>query len=598
MALEFASKAFTQLEITHFKDNFKTLADHQDGLEYWKEETLRRFLSLPDSVHAGSVLYSMCTYLGSFPFPSLAPCILTREATLKVVTLLTERYRKVLKKGREDKVKLLFRSLAVFDRRASLLEEEKTRAREAVKKDDELGLGDARSYLSGFAIDEPLNQDEEEDDDDLVLAALESLDAIEVFKHDQKTDRKIHHAHIPVDTLKHLVMLLLVLFSTGPQDNLADFCSDMDQAVMASLESSAGSIVAAFDPDIVHNGVRYRQFVQSTTTCLPHLFKPLSPLFEHFLFSKNIDLSRHRAVIMQSGQHIQEKISPIQQPAETAGTPILNDVTLAQLGMFTNFGQNLNNGASNTWYTRTRFNQIYSTAAHGTSMSSFNRQVLSWSSPSLILVAGTLVDSNEQILLGAFLPEKWREGVHQAEEPNSGKAIMFQLRPRHAVFPANPYNKSTPVSYLSNKTGVALGCVIPSQSRTNTSPLSPILGPVALSIDSDLATAIFQHNGEAGIGAFLTDTGLEEAQRSSPGRAQAKKLEFDIDGLEVWGISALEAGSEDAVTLQKQKLDWDEAEAARRRGVNFGGDKDGARALLEMAGLVGDDAQNRTGGSM
>ena len=596
--MEFASKAFTQLEITHFKDNFKTLADHQDGLEYWKEETLRRFLSLPDSVHAGSVLYSMCTYLGSFPFPSLAPCILTREAMLKVVTLLTERYRKVLKKGREDKVKLLFRSLAVFDRRASLLQEEKTRAQEAVKIDDELGLKDARSHLSGFAIDEPLNQDEEEDDDDLVLAALESLDAIEVFKHDQKTDRKIHHAHIPVDTLKHLIMLLLVFSSTGPQDNIADYCSDMDQTVIASLESSAASIVAAFDPDIVHNGVRYRQFVQSTTTCLPHFFKPLGPLFEHFLFSKNIDLSRHRAVIMQTGQAPQEKTSPIQQPSETAGTPIFNNTILAQLGMFTNFGQDMIKEASNTWYARIRFNQIYSTAAHGTSMSSFNRQVLSWSSASLILVTGSLVDSNEQIMLGAYLPKKWREGSNRADEQDGAKAIMFQSKPRHAVFPANPYNKSIPVSYLSNKTGIALGCVIPTQSRTNTSPLPPILGPVALSIDSDLSTAVFQHDGEAGTGAFLTDTGLEEAQRSFPERTQPKKLEFDIDGLEIWGISVHEAGSEDAVTLQKKKLDWDEAEAARRRGVNFGGDKDGARALLEMAGLVGDDAQNRSGGSM
>ena len=46
-----------------------------------------------------------------------------------------------------------------------------------------------RSHVAGFAIDEPANDDEEEDDDELALAALESLDAIEVFKQDQKVDR-------------------------------------------------------------------------------------------------------------------------------------------------------------------------------------------------------------------------------------------------------------------------------------------------------------------------------------------------------------------------------------------------------------------------
>src|SRR5436305_7141721 len=121
VALRFASKCYTHLEIAHFKDNFKTLADHQDGIEYWKEETLCRFLCLPDEVHAGSVIYQMATYLGAFPFPSLAPSILTREAMLKVITIMTERYSKILKRGKQDKIKLLFRSMAIFDRRMSAI---------------------------------------------------------------------------------------------------------------------------------------------------------------------------------------------------------------------------------------------------------------------------------------------------------------------------------------------------------------------------------------------------------------------------------------------------------------------------------------------
>src|ERR1700749_1612680 len=121
LALRFASRCYSHLEIAHFKDNFKSLADHVDGLEFWKEDTLCRFLSLPESLRSGPVLYQICTYLGAFPFPSLAPCILTREAMLKVVTIMTDKYRKVVRRGQQDKVKLLFRSLAVFDRRASMI---------------------------------------------------------------------------------------------------------------------------------------------------------------------------------------------------------------------------------------------------------------------------------------------------------------------------------------------------------------------------------------------------------------------------------------------------------------------------------------------
>jgi hypothetical protein len=90
------------------------LADQQDDIQYWKEETLCRFLSVPDALGVGPVVYQMCTYLGAFPFPSLAPAILTREALIKVVVVMTERYGKVLKRGVRDRNKLLFRSLGAW----------------------------------------------------------------------------------------------------------------------------------------------------------------------------------------------------------------------------------------------------------------------------------------------------------------------------------------------------------------------------------------------------------------------------------------------------------------------------------------------------
>ena len=114
LAHRFAEKCFTPLEITHFKDVFRSLAEEQNGIQYWKEETLCRFLAIPDVIGPGPVLFQMATYLGAFPFASLAPAILTREAMVKVVAILTERYGKVLKRGLRDRNKLLFRSLGEY----------------------------------------------------------------------------------------------------------------------------------------------------------------------------------------------------------------------------------------------------------------------------------------------------------------------------------------------------------------------------------------------------------------------------------------------------------------------------------------------------
>jgi len=116
-----------------------------------------------------------------------------------------------------------------------------------------------------------------------------------------------------------------------------------------------------------------------------------------------------------------------------------------------------------------------------------------------------------------------------------------------------------------------------------------------------MSTATFQHDPSQGLGAFLPDPLLESAQKGHDLASFPKKLDFDIDMLEVWGVDVPDSASdtEDAAAKQKKRLAWEEAEAARRRGVNFGGDKEGARALLEMAGLVGDHAGGgRSGGSV
>jgi hypothetical protein len=541
---------------------------------------------------------------------------------LKVVTIMTGRYKKVLRRGDQDKAKLLFRSLAVFDRKASVASpQDKPKMEDIINEQlpDDMAKGreietGIRPHVAGFAIDEPFNDDEDEDDDDLALAALDALDAIEVFKHDQKTNRKINTAMIPVDNLKKLVAFLLLISAVEPQTPLGIYGERLvEDDRLQALKSSADAIVAAFDPNPHSDGIRYSNFVKTITTTLPDLFEPLNGLFEHFLFSKNINLSKHRNTpsLSTPPEPIDIKPSPIyKSPDDTSFSTIFTDTLLSQLSMSLKICTSPSSCSPSLkpiFPSNARFNQLYSTSSHGTSLSSFHRQVLSWSSSTLLLICGTY--NSIPILLGAYLPEPWREKRAQLTSDSPARfSALFQLAPRQALFPANTYNRSTPQAYFNSQTGIALGCMIPPQQSRTGPPATPILGPVSIHLDGDMQTVTFNHDGAAGSGAFITDPGLEYAQTHRLSTStHPKKIEFDLDTLEVWGISfplggrsgSVSAGQEDdEITKQKKRLKWEEDEAARRRGVNFGGDKDGARALLEMAGLVGDKAGNRSGGSV
>ena len=539
---------------------------------------------------------------------------------LKAVTIMTERYGKILKRGAQDRTKLLFRSLAVFDRRVSAgnsTEKEKPTMAQLVADqkpvdmvEEESALENARTRIVGFAIDEPAHDDEEEeeDDDELALAALDSLDAIEVFSLNPKMDRKIHHAQIPVENFKKLLMLLLVLAPLGPQEDLAQYSQVLTEEHLEALRGQVDKIVAAFEPGSVSGGgIRYSLFIRAIASALPHLFDPLNPLFEHFLFSKKIDLSKHRDAVASAYRTVAPKPSPIISYTSNSHAFVLTPAVLSHLSTFLPVAPSGSPPPPNLYHANARFHHVYSTATHGTSMSSFSRHVSSWGSSTLLLVTGTpkgiasaFSSSSNTITLGAYLTKPWSEAASSEFDSSAQKAMMFQLSPRHAVFPANPFNRTTPISNFSSKTGIALGCIVPPSSRTSTSPQVPILGPVSLRIDSDISIGIFQHDQDEGTGAFLPDLCLEHAQRRLESRRAPdvpKKVEFEIDRLEVWGVVIPGEGEEDEAIKQKKRLAWEEAEAARRRAVNLGGDKDGARALLEMAGLVGDQ-RGDSGGSI
>ena len=520
---------------------------------------------------------------------------------------MTERYGRVLKNGKADRNKLFFRSLAVFDRRMSSVHEKPPQdALDALREGptevvETAVTSPVQNNSPRFAIDQPANDDEEEEDDDeLALAALDSLDAIEVFKLDQRADTKIHHAQIPVDNFRRLLMLLLIIAPLDPQESLSGHAQRLTTARVDGLRRVADSILWAFTPE-QNPGIFYPSFNTIIPTSLPYLFDGLNPLFEHFLFSKNIDLSKRRRQ-SSSSTPISSPIKPSPIVAQSTDTPlepllpqqgeILDLNVLSQLSFFLK-GSNL--------FRRLRL--LYMGVDAGFSMGSIEQKVFNWRAPSIILVSGTRLPSepdgarerafadtlppkrfpngasgnntSERVVFGAYLDVPWK---HTYKEAIGGSdTLLFQLEPIHEVFRGSTIN----TDYATfTKHGICFGNPPPRARPVSGLSQHATLGAVSLLLDASLEFGVFNHDSHGG-GSF----------HPSQTRKHDWQDRFEIESLEVWGCG----GDEEA---EKQRAAWafEEREAAARKTLKLGKDVESDRALLEMAGLIGN--HNASGGSM
>ena len=526
---------------------------------------------------------------------------------LKVVVIMTERYGKVLKNGKADRNKLLFRSLAVFDRRMSSVYEKPSQEaldalREGQPESAEVAItSPIHSHVPRFSVDQPANDDEEEEDDDeLALAALDSLDAIEVFKLDQRADTKIHHAQIPVDNFRRLLMLLLVVAPLDAQESLSGHAQRLTPARMKGLRRVADSILWSFTPE-QSPGIFYQSFNTIVAASLPYMFDGLNPLFEHFLFSKNIDLSkRRRQTSMSTSLSSPIQTSPISpQSPSTPLEPllpregeILDLNVLSQLAFFLK-GNNLFR----------RLRPLYMGGDAGFSMGSIEQKVFNWRAPSILLVSGTRLppepdgarerafadtlppkrfpdgasgnSASEKVVFGAYLDVPWK---HTYKEAIGGSdTLLFQLEPIHEVFRASTIN----TEYATfTKHGISFGSPPPRARTVSGLSQHATLGAVSLLLDASLEFGVFNHDSHGG-GSF----------HSSQSRKHDWQDRFEIESLEVWGCG----GDEEA---EKQRAAWafEDREAAARKTLRMGKDVESDRALLEMAGLIGN--HNASGGSM
>jgi hypothetical protein len=572
-------------------------------VKYWSEATLCRFLELPDALGVGSVIFQMASYLGAFPLPSQAPAILTHEALLKVVTIMTERFGSVLKKrSRELWLRELYRSLAIYDKGIRSELEDKKKEKASNKQKDAA----TTSSSLGFAIDTPDDgeDDDDQEDDELVLAALDSMDATEVFKQGEQSN--VHHSIIPTDNLLKLVELLLLIAPIDAQQSISSLAPDLTSDRVEELRQAANVILSSFGVEN-HPGVTYRTFNTVLQLCLPYLFSGLHPLFEHFLFAKDFDLSKRKNGPSSPTSEIKPVIPPPKpvtqpEPILRESGEILNLTVLSQLSFFIEGSQLFR-----------CLRPLYSGNKHGFSMGSFEKQVFNWRAPTILLVKGRLLPAkasstreralddmlppkrspnsiedtatNQTLVYGAYIPQQWKHTSKTCF--GEAETKLFQLSPTHDVFSASQFSHDY-VYFNKNPTsppGLGLGTPIPLQSSAHSHSQQRFRpGPVSLHLDDALEFGIFTHLAEGG-GSF-------HPSRLPCRRGKDWQDRFEIEELEIWGC-----GGDEVAEAQRKEWAWQEREAEARRRVNLGtGDAEMDRELLKMAGIISDSGHS--GGSM
>ncbi|UKZ75320.1 Restriction of telomere capping protein 5 [Trichoderma virens FT-333] len=585
LAYRFKEKCFTSIEYYSLKDVFKSLADQQGDIRYLKEDTIARFLEIPDILGASPVIFHMVSYLGAFPFLHEAPVVLELAQLIMVVVIMTERYKRVLAKS-TDRTKLLFKSLAVYDRKVTVAESTPQSAT------SENAAAKPNAQFKGFAVDQPglddEHEDDQEDDDDLVITAFELLDIHEAAKRGDVSS--IHEAIIPTDNFRKLIMLLLLVAPLDPQESLSQYSSRVAGNELDQLRATAECVLASFVNVETSPGIRYTRFKTVVPALFPNLFAGFNGLFEHFLFSKDLDFSKHKIEKPGDAAHVSKTAQPL---LPTPGD-ILNEHTLSQLSLFL---------PGSSLFRRVRL--LYSGNDAGFSMGSLESKIFYWRAPTILLVSGTrLADipdggqeasfaaslptkrsphgsKSERVTFGVYLREPWKH-THK-ECFGDSETVLFQLEPIHDVFTASTVNTDY-VAFTKppgNRPCLSFGCPHPKPTQAHRREGLHALGAVSLLFDESFEFGVFNHDYKSRGGAFHTSI--------------VRKFDFQdrfrIDNLEVWGC-----GGDDEAKEQAERWAWAEEAAEARRRVNLGtADIAADRALLEMAGLVGG---NRSGGSM
>lgn len=629
----------------------RAIKDDDDGTVYWDAKILLEFLGIPNwplktgdessdvRYDPAPVIFRMASYLGAFPFQSeLAPSALTFDAMVKVVMILTKRYAhiKMLDGDRDGWIRLLFCSLANVSSRR--LNDPTPDLNEVDGQTD--GLNTISSQISGESSPTlPTTAMSERSTSSLVDPSAGTHDEGSETNSESPAGSGTSDydplacsaASISSDTLQPLLAFLLLIAPLQPADLVSQYTAGLDEDSVDSIFDQLDVMMAKFMAASSGSDIGFEAFARVVKESFPYLFDPLSALFEIFVLGR---LERHGSgeepVPSPGPTSVMNDKKPVLKSILLRGSfesSIINRANLAQLSFFLP----TSHPVANLFHNGTTLYPVFSSSAHGESLTSFSHHVLTWRAPSLLLLKGNVIHDEDDtkaddITIGAYIPQSWKAYSSWTSAPTqrsdsldlSELPYLFSLSPRHQVLRGNPsahkLQSNMPVCHFSSKTGIAIGCRLPPSSRlTVTSPEPQGGGSLMINPALDTATLVIsQLNGE---GVFLPP--------SRPHHASVRrtiKTTVSIYDLEVWGVTEADGTSAtspqqqypsptsgsaahaafnsprrrsttDAVARQQSEWQFEAREAERRRSIHRnvgGGDSEtqSGRALLEMAGLL------------
>ncbi|KAK9474457.1 TLD-domain-containing protein [Dipodascopsis tothii] len=654
---------FTGIELWAFKDVFRRSAKVNDGVLYWTEEDVAKFFMVPEhSKEAGKILYEMSCFLATFPFirersPPLAvfqtaPTTLTFENMVKVVVLLTGRYKSLIV-GDYDFLKLLFLALAHYEKRKdeeqALREKQEAIRTGAVEEDapaepekvaepekaaaaeDDVGFWERKFSQLADKFDKlPFVGDDDERPStsgsgsaeetlDVNLDRMSSWYDLELVKGFDRV--AVDGVTVSPTTIYHLLVFVMAIGPLSGEDPIDTYAEHFSAANHAKYQQLAANMTRSFYPQWAgakktaveegpHERLTFDRFQKVIRGAMPFAFDGLAVLFEHFLFNNR------RTVIpaaaepepetepepesdAESDAEPAETVLVKKAPAERLPAPsrLMNPRTVAQLSTFMD---------TNSFRLYGGLRKLYVGSEAGFSMGSLELKVFKWNAPTIVLISGYILPAEprgarERAFSEMLPPSRFRSSLSQVR--GTGKHVIYgavlnapwKLSNREcfgdnatALFQLEPVHDVFRAARYNNHYAYFSRLLGVGFGSTPPKQNTHTNNGLPQYAFGDVSLTI-EHALEFGIFRHIGS----ETFRASQVREHAEfEDRFEITELEVWGC-----GADEQVREQAALWAWEEREANLRKGVNLPKDIEESRALLEMAGLVGGGG-SRSGGSI
>ncbi|VEU20716.1 DEKNAAC101646 [Brettanomyces naardenensis] len=571
-----ATSTFKRIELFTLKNNLSI--DELNATYKVSRQTLFDLIGLPSDLPIASILFRSLKFLSLYP-------ILRRDNELEEDYITVQELIKAIAILRVDSSVKLFGTGNDYGLTLVLLSLAERKVKNDLKSNDESETNEKTEQEAAEGADQPARYESSQQlDIHMLTSSRVQWTKIPLLESDD--DSKIR-----ASDLLELIVFLLILSPISLEQNKALSLSKLfkfDANTLSSYRGVAFDMLRSFDLTLSSKNYQQKEIpllkVRSLlSSTFPHLLLPVHSYLDSLFYDQRNSLTPFLS---------KELASRILDAPRLSQLATILSPELAYL----------------------RLQRLYLASENGFSMRALETKIFKWNAPTILLVRGRYIDrrgdkairfrkymelsndfpkfhpssknsrglpknddlgANHRVLFMVYVKQPWRisNGTCFGDE----NTLIGELASRQILFKTS--NLLENYAYFS-VTGGGIGFGSPPPFVKHTTKIYKP-GDVSLTIDSSLEVANFRHLGIPGTfrnGSCFTEDDKPEYE-----------VFFRITELEVWGC-----GSEEELTEQRKRWEWENREAAARQQLNSMNWDEG-KSLLEMAGLVG---RGQLGGSM